>query len=83
MDGWQKVGGCAAHTGYACISGYLPSAIPNLATLASDYAIQDSAFTQADAPSRGGHLDLRAGTADGFTGENPSPVDPAVYRDPE
>jgi len=82
MDGWQKVGGCAAHTGYACISGYLPSAIPNLATLASDYAIQDSAFTQADAPSWGGHLDLLAGTADGFTGDNPSPVPGATSAGP-
>src|SRR5712691_3026617 len=82
MDGWQNVGGCAARTGYACISGYLPSAIPNLATLASDYAIEDNAFTQVDAPSWGGHLDLLAGTTDGFTGDNPSLVPGATSAGP-
>jgi len=82
MDGWQKVGGCAARNGYACISGYLPSAIPNLATLASDYAIEDNAFTQVDAPSWGGHLDLLAGTTDGFTGDNPSLVPGATSAGP-
>jgi len=82
MDNWQHVGGCAASTGYACISGYLPSAIPNLATLADDYAIEDNAFTLANAPSWGGHLDLLAGTTAGFTGDNPNRVTGAKSAGP-
>jgi phospholipase C len=70
MNGWQNVGGCGA-PGYACISGYQPSSIPNLSTLASQYAISDRTFSLADSPSWGGHLYAAMGSLDGFTGENP------------
>jgi phospholipase C len=70
MDGWQKISGCGA-PGYSCISGYQPAAVPNLTALAGTYAIEDRAFTMADSPSWGGHLNEVAGTTDGFTGNNP------------
>ena len=34
MDGWQSVPGCDASTSYSCVSGYLPSAVPDLTALA-------------------------------------------------
>lgn len=71
MDGWQKISGCGATTGYSCVSGYQPSAVPNLTALANTYAIEDRAFTMANAPSWGGHLDELAATTDGFSGNNP------------
>jgi len=71
MDGWWKVDGCGPTTGYSCVSGYQPSAVPNLVSLAKTYAIGNDVFTLHDAPSWGGHLDEVAATTDGFTGTNP------------
>ena len=71
MNGWQKVQGCSAATGYACISGYLPSQIPNETALATKFAISDHTFSQADSPSWGGHLYVAVSTLDGFWGQNP------------
>ena len=70
-NNWDQINGCTASTNYACISGYDPSTIPNLSSLASKYTILNHAFTLANAPSWGGHLDELAGTTDGFTGDNP------------
>jgi phospholipase C len=70
MDGWWKVAGCGSPA-YACVGGYQPPAIPNLASLATTYAIEDHAFTLHDAPSWGGHMDELAGTTGSFTGNNP------------
>jgi phospholipase C len=72
MDGWQnQVYGCGASTGYQCVSGYQPSAIPNITALASAGAISDRFFSAKDSPSWGGHLYPVLGTTDGFTGDNP------------
>jgi hypothetical protein len=35
MDGWQKVSGCGATTGYSCVSGYHAAAVPNITALAN------------------------------------------------
>ena len=70
-NNWDQIRGCTAAAGYACISGYTPSSVPNLTTLASHYTILDHAFTMANAPSWGGHLDQFAATTDGFTGDDP------------
>jgi phospholipase C len=74
MDGWQNIlfGQCDAATGYQCISGFQPSAIPNLTTLAGKFAISDDTFSMADSPSWGGHVYAVAATLDGFTGDNPT-----------
>ena len=74
MDGWQKLQGCNAKTGYACISGYTPNQVPNLAALASRFAISDRTFSMADSPSWGGHLYAVMAGLDGFTGNNPNPA---------
>ena len=74
MDGWQKVPGCAAKTGYACIAGYTPAQVPNLTALARRFAISDRTFSMADSPSWGGHLYAVMGSLDEFEGENPIPA---------
>lgn len=80
MDGWQHVGGCGAPA-YPCISGYRPSALPDITTLASRFAISDNTFSMADSPSWGGHLYAVSANMDGFTGDNPVPA-PGVKSQP-
>ncbi len=70
MDGWQHIVGCQAPK-YKCISGYEPGQIPNLITLADQFAISDHTFGLADSPSWGGHLYAALGAMDGFLGNNP------------
>ncbi len=76
MNGWQNItgGGCAASTGYQCISGYTPSQIPNIAGVATAFAISDMFFSMGDSPSWGGHLYAVLGSLDHFTGNNPQPA---------
>jgi phospholipase C len=74
MNGWQNVTGCDASTGYACISGYQPSKIPNETALAQRFAISDRTFSMADSPSWGGHLYVAISSLDGFWGDNPMPA---------
>jgi phospholipase C len=79
MDGWAKIplagrSGCSARTKYQCISGYQPSQIPNITSLASQFAISDMTFTESDSPSWEGHIDVVAANSDGFWGNNPSPA---------
>jgi phospholipase C len=71
MDGWQKIPGCGRTTGYACISGYRPSQVPNLVALAQHFAISDMTFSMQDSPSFFGHLYAVAASTDGFTGGQP------------
>lgn len=73
LNEWDKIKGCTAATGYACITGYLPNAVPNLGALAEHGVLLTNAFTLHNAPSWGGHLDEFAGTMDGFTGDVPLP----------
>jgi len=72
MDGWEHVPGCTAATRYSCISGYTPDQVPNLAALASRFAISDMTFSMAESPSWGGHLYAVMASLDGFVGETPS-----------
>lgn len=81
MNGWQKLGGCDASTGYACIAGYEPAHVPNLARLAQQFAISDKTFSMAASPSWGGHLYAVTDTLDGFRGQNPHPA-PGVPPSP-
>ncbi len=71
MDGWAKVFGCQASRKYACISGYKPSQIPNIITLAKDFAISDNTFSMANSPSWAGHLYAALASLDGFLGDLP------------
>ena len=74
MDGWEHVSGCTAAAGYGCISGYTPAQVPNLAALASRFAINDRTFSMADSPSWGGHLYAVMASLDGFKGDTPGRV---------
>jgi phospholipase C len=72
MDGWAGISGCELSTGFACVSQYQPSQIPNIAALASQYVISDHTFEPGLSASWGSHLELAASTLDGFLGVNPS-----------
>jgi phospholipase C len=76
MDGWAKIpgGSCSAAKGYRCISGYKPSQIPNVISLATHFAMSDHTFSMGDSPSWGGHLYAAMASLNGFTGNNPVPA---------
>ena len=74
MDGWQKIMGCQPKDNYICVGGYQPSQIPNMTTLATNFAISDHMFSMGDSPSWGGHLYSVMASLDGFTGDNPGPA---------
>jgi phospholipase C len=75
MDGWENIpgGSCSAAKKYRCISGYTPAQIPNLTSLATNFAISDRTFSMGDSPSWGGHLYAAMASLDGFMGNNPVP----------
>ncbi len=74
MNGWERVKGCSAATGYPCLTYYDPSQIPNLAALARAYALSDHTFQMDQVPSFGAHIELVSSTLDGFTGVAPAPM---------
>ena len=74
MDGWDAISGCTQPAGYSCLTYFTPSQIPNLASLATKFAVSDRTFSMADSPSWGGHLYAVASTLDGFLGDNPVPT---------
>ncbi len=69
MDGWTNVGGCSANFDYACLTQFGPGQIPNLTRLARHFAISDRTFQMDSVSSWGAHLELVAGTLDGFVGD--------------
>ena len=72
MDRFQSLNGCHKSQGNACYQQYQPAQIPNLMSLAQNFAISDATFEASPMPSWGSHLDLVAGSLDGFTGDNPT-----------
>ncbi|MDP9226357.1 MAG: hypothetical protein M3P18_21455, partial [Actinomycetota bacterium] len=62
MDGFDALGGCGPATGYACVSGYAPTQIPNLAALAERFTISDRTFEFKTTPSWAGHMVLASAT---------------------
>jgi phospholipase C len=74
MNEFDKVPGCTAATGYACLTQYDPSQIPNLAAIARQYAISDATFEMDHVLSFGAHLELVTTDLDGFGGEIPKKV---------
>jgi phospholipase C len=81
MDGWDKIAKCTAAYNYACMTYYAPNQIPNMVTLANQFAVSDRTFSMADSPSWGGHLYAVAASQDGFLGEIPAPA-PGVTPGP-
>ena len=72
MDGFAKIAGCSAAQNYQCYSQFAESQIPNITALARTFAISDRTFSDDSVPSWGSHLELVAGTLDGFVGDNPT-----------
>ena len=68
MDGWLGIGGCT--TG-ACLGQISPAQSPNVITLANNFVVSDRTFESSTSPSWVGHIELVAGTKDGFFGDNP------------
>ena len=77
MDGFAKISGCGADTKYQCLTQFMPSQIPNLAALATQFAVSDRTFEMDAIPSWGAHLELVAAKLDGFTGDNPTGSNPS------
>ena len=72
MDGFDQIDGCRKPAGYACLSQFDPSQIPNLAALAQRYALSDRTFEMYRSPSWAGHMVLASATQDGFQGDIPT-----------
>jgi phospholipase C len=68
---WDEIRGCRAAVGYRCITHYAAAQIPNLAALADTYAVSDATYAAGRAASFGAHVEIGAGTPDGFLGFNP------------
>ncbi len=74
MDGWARIAGCSAAEDYGCLTQYGPRQIPNLTRLARRFALSDRTFYMDNVSTWGAHLELVAGTLDGFTGDHvPAP----------
>lgn len=73
MDKFYLLGGCRAKSTppYRCYEAFQQDQIPTLWTLAEQFAVGDRTFSMQPVPSFGAHLDLAAGTLDGFTGDIP------------
>jgi phospholipase C len=67
---WDKIPGCTKAP-YACVAHFAPSSIPNLVALANKFTVSDATFAVGDAASFGAHVEIAAGTEDGFHGDNP------------
>ena len=70
MNGFDKISGCTKTDNYRCYSLYGTKQVPNIAALASTFAVSDRTFESATVPSYGAHLELATTTLDGFTGAN-------------
>ena len=68
---WDRIRHCGAAANYRCITHYVPSQIPNLNALADTFAVSDATFAAGRAASFGAHVEIGAGTDDGFLGYNP------------
>jgi phospholipase C len=80
MNGWAQPP-CTAQNRYQCLTYYTPAQIPNLAALATNFAVSDATFSLAGSPSWGGHLYAAASDLDSFTGANPR-IAPGVTPGP-
>jgi len=84
MDGFDLLRGCRAtdDPAYGCFIQYRPSQIPNLAALATRFAVSDRTFEFRSTPSWVGHMIVASATNDGFQGDNPRPSTFTAQRGP-
>jgi phospholipase C len=67
---WDQITGCTTAP-YACVTHVDPTSIPNLVALADAFTVSDATFAVGAAASFGAHVEIAAGTEDGFSGDNP------------
>jgi phospholipase C len=81
-NAWDKVGGCERYP-HRCVTHLAPVRIPNLARMATKFAVSDRTFEAIPSSSWGSHFRLASGTPLGFrSGNNPIPsVTGARVRD--
>jgi len=77
MDGFAYIRGCHAHAipPYRCFSQFDMSQIPNVAALATAFAVSDRTFEFRTTPSWAGHISFVSATLDGFKGDQPQPTE--------
>lgn len=68
MNGWDRVSGCKPPH-YRCLTQAGAGTVPTLWSLADAFAMSDRTFASNVAASWGSHIDLVAGTMDGFQGD--------------
>ena len=78
---WEQFRGCAPESGFGCIVHFAPHQIPNLSALADAFVVSDATFAAGRAASFGAHIEIGAGTDDGFRGWNPVPSKSGVPPD--
>ena len=71
VNKWDRIPGCRRSNGYRCITHYTPDQLPNLSALAETFAVSDATFAAGRSASFGAHVEIGAGTDDGFLGYNP------------
>ncbi len=71
MDGWDQVEFCGAPD-YLCLVQAEAGRVPDLWSLADQYAMSDRTFETSAVASWGSHLELVAATMDGFLGDQPT-----------
>jgi phospholipase C len=71
MNGFDQTGGCHKRNGYHCYTQFDPGQIPNVAALATNFALSDRTFELRATPSWAGHMVLGSATLDQFLGDNP------------
>ena len=71
MNGCDQTRGCNKLHEYRCYTAVQPGAVPNITSMARDFAISDRTFELTVSSSWGGHTELVAATNDGFLGVNP------------
>ncbi len=70
QNAWNKLPGCRRQP-HICVTHHRPRSIPNLAALATRFAVSSATFASSDTASFGAHITLAAGTMNGFVGKNP------------
>ena len=71
MDGFANIIGCGAAQNYACYTQFDPTQIPNITSVATQYALSDRTFEFSSTPSWGGPMVLASASLDGFKGDIP------------
>jgi phospholipase C len=71
MNGWDKIVGCTPDLQYKCLTQVHEGTVPTLWSLADTYAMSDRTFESGPAASWGSHIELVAGTLNGFLGDQP------------